>query len=42
MSEKRKLKILTISDTHGKNDQIRNAIEFGASGDIFIHAGDFT
>jgi len=42
MDTKRRVKLLAISDTHGRNDEIRKAIDEGKEGDFFIHAGDFT
>jgi predicted phosphodiesterase len=38
MQEKRKLKIMMASDTHGSHSQVK----WDWQGDIFIHAGDFT
>lgn len=38
-SDKRKLRILCVSDTHGQLDLMDI---FDLEGDIFIHAGDFT
>lgn len=41
-TNKKIFKIVAISDTHGRNDQIQELIDNNESGDIFIHGGDFT
>ena len=38
--ERKKLNVVVISDTHGSYSQLKKVA--GLSGDIFIHAGDFT
>lgn len=37
MEPRRRLKIVMMSDTHGRDD-----VKWEMEGDIFIHAGDFT
>jgi predicted phosphodiesterase len=38
--ERKKLSVVVLSDTHGDLKQLKRVAEL--SGDIFIHAGDFT
>lgn len=38
--ERKKLSVVVLSDTHGDLKQLKKVAEL--SGDIFIHAGDFT
>ena len=38
--ERKKLNIVLVSDTHGDYKQLNKIAQM--SGDIFIHAGDFT
>lgn len=37
METRKRLKIVMVSDTHGRDD-----VQWEREGDIFIHAGDFT
>lgn len=41
-SSNRLVKVAAISDTHGNNEELERAIKDNISGDIFIHAGDYT
>lgn len=36
------VKVAATSDTHGNLVELQKAHEEGLTGDIFIHAGDFT
>lgn len=40
VKERKKLDIVLVSDTHGSYKQLEKIAKL--SGDIFIHAGDFT
>ena len=42
MKEERKVKILAMSDSHGKTHLLKKLVKEGYEGDLFIHAGDFT